>query len=154
ELVAALRVGGIPDELVALLDPAEDGIVRDVLDEARVGRVVHSGSRHTAKELRHNFPDATLRGTTGGRNSTIISESANVDRAVNDVIASAFWGAGQAAHTVGTVIIVGEHERFVSLLTDAVASLTTGNPLELSTEVATLVRPATGAMLQCLTTLH
>lgn len=152
-LVSTLRDGGIPEELVVVLDPAENGIVQHVLGDPRVGRVVHSGSRHIAKALRHNFPDAALLSTTGGRNSIIVSDSANVDRAVSDVLTSAFWSAGQAAHTVGTVILVGEHERFVSLLTDAVASLTTGNPLHLSTEVATLVRPASGAMLDCLTTL-
>ncbi|HRN28347.1 MAG TPA: aldehyde dehydrogenase family protein, partial [Terrimesophilobacter sp.] len=152
-LVATVLAGGAPDDLVAVVEAAEGGLVHAVLDDPRVGRVLHSGSRHVAKGLRREFPDARLLSTTGGRNSIIVSESADVDRAVADVVASAFWSAGQAPHTVGTVIVVGEHERFVSLLTDAVASLSSGSPLDLSTEVATLARPAAGAMRECLTSL-
>lgn len=152
-LVAAVRDGGVPDDLIVLLEAGETGAVGDALGDDRVGRVVHSGSRHIAKKLRSEHPDASLLSTTGGRNAVIISESAAIERAVADVVASAFTNAGQAAESVGTVIVVGEHERFVSLLTDAVASIHPGESRDPATELATLCRPATGAMLQCLTTL-
>lgn len=152
-LVAAIVDAGVPADLLVLLEPSESGEVRRVLDDERVGRVVHSGSRHVVKALRHDFADARLSSMTAGRNAVIVSESVDVEQAVADTIVSAFAQAGQAQGSVGTVILVGEHERFVSLLTDAVASLRVGPVAELDTEVGGLVRPASGAMLECLTTL-
>lgn len=145
--------GGVPSELIALLPPLENDDVRDVLQHPLVERVLLTGSRHVAKRLRAGRPDVPLLATTGGRNSIIVSDSADVDRAVADVLESAFHNAGQSPDSAGTVIVVGEHERFVSLLTDAVASLATERPQGLATAVGALSRAAAGGVREALTEL-
>lgn len=152
-VVATIVDGGVPSDLVALLPPLENDDLSDVLEHPLVARVLLTGSRHVAKRVRLWRPEVPLLATTGGRNSIIVSDSANVDRAVGDLVASAFHNAGQSPDSAGTVIVVGEHERFVSLLTDAVTSLATEPPQGLATAVGALCRAAQRGVLESLTEL-
>lgn len=145
--------GGVPRELIALLPPLENDEVPDLVEHPLVERVLLTGSRHVAKRVRLWRPEVPLLATTGGRNSIVVSDSANVDRAVADVITSAFHNSGQSPDSAGTVIVVGEHERFVSLLTDAVASLATERPQGLATAVGALSRAAERGVRESLTEL-
>ncbi|MBX3094712.1 MAG: proline dehydrogenase family protein, partial [Cryobacterium sp.] len=152
-VVATIVDGGVPGELVVLLPPLENDEVRDLVEHPFIERVLLTGSRHVAKRVRVWRPEIPLLATTGGRNSIIVSDSADVDRAVADLVISAFHNAGQSPESAGTVLVVGEHERFVSLLTDAVASLATEPPQGLTTAVGALSRAAERGVRTSLTEL-
>lgn len=146
--------GGVPAELVTLTPPGEDDDTRRLVTHPAVDRVLHHGSRHIAKLFRSWRPELPLLAVTGGRNSIIVTGSADIDAAVADVVASAFHHAGQSQEAVGTVILAGDGlDRFRDALTDAVASLAVGAPTELATEVGPLSRPARASVYDQLTAL-
>jgi len=121
-----------------------------------VDSVVLTGSLDRAHELRGLRHDLPLRARTPAPGSIVVTPSADLDRAVSDVVASAFARAGSDRSAVAHVLLVGsvaESERFRRQLVDAVGSLRAGPGHEATTQVGPLRRPASGALLDELTTL-
>lgn len=155
-LIETLRAGGVPPELLGLVDDEAELAMR-LVSHPNVDRVILSGSRHTAKLFHSWRAELSLFATTGGRNSVIVTPNADLEAAVSDVVASAFDHAGQADTAASTVILVGsvaESNRFRGRLTDAVASLRVGRPGLATTRLSALARPAAGAALASLETLE
>lgn len=133
-LVDALAEAGLPHELVALIDAD---------DEVRHALV-------TAPEVRRVLAE------TVGTASIIVTPSADLERAVADLVASAFAHAGQGCVRTSHAILVGsvgDSARFRTLLADAVSSLAVGSPLDPQTQVGPLHAPATGEVARALTQL-
>ncbi|HEY9498601.1 MAG TPA: proline dehydrogenase family protein [Terrimesophilobacter sp.] len=155
-LIELLRAGGVPPELLGLLDD-EGELAARLVSHPSVDRVVLSGSRHTAKLFHSWRAELNLLASTGGRNCVIVTPSADLETAVHDVVAGAFDHAGQAPGATSIVILVGsvaEDSRFRGRLTDAVASLQTGDPRAAATRLSALARPASGRVLASLETLE
>ncbi|RFA17298.1 hypothetical protein B7R21_00745 [Subtercola boreus] len=152
---------GVPEHSVAghsddADHPSTTALRRQLFTDPRVDRVLLTGSFETAEELRSWRPDLPLIASTGGRNSLIVTPSADVDLAVTDVVASAFSHSGQhpgAAHLVILVGSVAKSARFTRQLVDAVASLKVGEATALSSGMGPIIRPADGGLLAALTTL-
>jgi RHH-type transcriptional regulator, proline utilization regulon repressor / proline dehydrogenase / delta 1-pyrroline-5-carboxylate dehydrogenase len=142
--VETLIAGGVPPELLSIVD-SEGAIAQELLSSERVDRVTHTGSRHAAKHFHSWRAEMPLFSTTGGRNSFIVTPSADLEAAVSDIVQSAFSHAGQSPRSIGTVILVGsvgESARFLGRLSDAVASIATGWPGTPAAGIAALARPA------------
>ncbi len=153
--IETLIAGGVPPGLVTVLD-SQDAIAQALISDERVDRVLHTGSRHTAKLFHSWRAETALASTTGGRNSFIVTPSADLEAAVFDVVSSAFDRAGQAPTATGTVILVGsvgDSTRFIGRLTDAVASVPSGRPGTPSAGISALARPAGERELEALDAL-
>ena len=156
ELVRAFHDAGLPEDLVVLA-PLDDGDVsRHLVTHERVDRVILTGSYDTARLFRSWKPDMHLLGETSGKNSLIITPSADPDLAVRDVVASAFAHAGQKCSASSLLILVGSagaSERIARQLVDATASLRVRSPEHLDSQVGPLVVPDDVKALRGLTTL-
>jgi RHH-type proline utilization regulon transcriptional repressor/proline dehydrogenase/delta 1-pyrroline-5-carboxylate dehydrogenase len=153
--VETLIAGGVPEGLVQLVD-TESELSRVLLCDERVDRVVHSGSRHAAKLFHSWRAEMVLSSTTGGRNSMIVTPSADLEAAVADILSSAFDHGGQAPTSMGALILVGSaggSSRFLGRLTDAVSSLPTGRPGSIGAGLSALARPAGTRELETLESL-
>src|SRR5690606_514968 len=87
-----------------------------------VDRVILTGGYETAEMFRSWRPDLGLLAETSGKNAIIVTPSADLDLAVNDVVKSAFGHAGQKCSASSLVILVGSvarSERFEKQLVDA-----------------------------------
>ncbi|HUP99587.1 MAG TPA: aldehyde dehydrogenase family protein, partial [Aeromicrobium sp.] len=85
-----------------------------------------------------------------------VTPSADRDRAVADIVRSAFGNAGQKCSAASLAILVGgtgSSERFQRQLVDAVSSLKVGVPDDLATAVGPLAEPAGEPLLTALTSL-
>jgi RHH-type proline utilization regulon transcriptional repressor/proline dehydrogenase/delta 1-pyrroline-5-carboxylate dehydrogenase len=154
-LVETLTAAGVPEGLVGLLDD-EGEAARTLLNDERVDRVVHLGSRHTAKLFHSWRAETALDSTTGGRNAIIVTPSADLESAVADIVESALDHAGQASTAVSSVILVGsvgESTRFLGRLADAVASVRAGRPGTVGTGLSSLARSASGGVEEALDVL-
>lgn len=154
-LIETLVAGGVPQELLGLVDD-EGELAHELVGHPAVDRVLLDGSRHTAKLFHSWRAELPLVATTGGRNAIIVTPSADLESAVPHLVASAFDHAGQSATATDTVILVGsvgEDDRFLGRLRDAVASLSTGWPGS-PHGICTLARPAAGRTLDALETLE
>ncbi len=131
------------------------GVGRDVLqfvltEDNDVGRhlvesvdaVILTGSCETADLFRSWKPDINLMAETSGKNVIIVTPSADIDSAVEQLVVSAFGHAGQKCSAASLVLAVGsvyDDQRFRNQLIDAVESLTVGSSTELGTDIAPLV---------------
>jgi len=107
-----------------------------------VDGVILTGSSETADLFRSWKPDLRLFAETSGKNALIITPSADLDLAVEDLVRSAFGHAGQKCSAASLAILVGDvatSSRFRRQLFDAVQSLSVGSALDLSSDIAPLV---------------
>jgi len=156
-LAEALWAGGVPRDVLALVDVDEDELGKRLVAHPEVDRVILTGAWETAKLFRSWRPDLPLLAETSGKNSVIVTPSADFDLAVADIVRSAFGHAGQKCSAASLVILVGSvgrSERFRRQLVDAVKTLRIGYAQDPSTTMGPLIEPIHGKTEQALTTLE
>ncbi|MFS0705206.1 proline dehydrogenase family protein [Cellulomonas sp. 179-A 9B4 NHS] len=155
-LAETLWAAGVPRDVLQLVDVDERTLGSALVADPRVDRVVLTGSWETAELFRSLRPDLPLLAETSGKNAIVVTPSADLDLAVRDVVASAFGHAGQKCSAASLVVLVGSvarSRRFRTQLLDAVTSLRVGPPDDPTTQMGPLVEPASGKLLDGLTTL-
>ncbi|HJR90196.1 MAG TPA: proline dehydrogenase family protein [Aeromicrobium sp.] len=153
-VVEALWDAGVPRDALCLAVIEEGPLSQALIMHPDVERVILTGSWETAQLFRSWRPDLPLMAETSGKNAIVVTPSADRDRAVADIVRSAFGNAGQKCSAASLAILVGpvgRSERFLRQLVDAVSSLAVGMPDELSTTVGPLIAPADGPLLDALT---
>ena len=155
-LVGQLREAGIDENVLQFL-PLDDGPAgRALVTHPDVGGVVLTGSYETARSFLTWAPRRRLLAETSGKNSIIVSATADVDQAVRDVVISAFGHAGQKCSAASLAIVeapVYDRSPFLRQLADAVRSLRTGPAADPASQVGPIVGPFTKALEQALTQL-
>ncbi|MFJ6169556.1 proline dehydrogenase family protein [Curtobacterium sp. NPDC092190] len=152
----ALDAHGVPADVLAFVQVAEDDLGKQLVAAPQVDRVILTGAYETAELFRSFRPDLPLLAETSGKNAIIVTPSADLDLAVKDVVASAFGHAGQKCSAASLVVLVGSvasSRRFRSQLLDAVSSLTVGYPTDPTTQMGPIIEPAAGKLLEGLTRL-
>jgi RHH-type proline utilization regulon transcriptional repressor/proline dehydrogenase/delta 1-pyrroline-5-carboxylate dehydrogenase len=155
-LAEALWEGGVPREVLQLVQLSERDLGTQLISDPAVDRVILTGGYETAQLFRSFRPDLSLLAETSGKNAIIVTPSADLDLAVKDVVSSAFGHAGQKCSAASLVILVGsvaDSARFTNQLRDAVASLKVGYSSDAATQMGPLIEPANGKLLDALTTL-
>ena len=155
-MVEALWAGGVPKDVLQLVQVSERELGRQLVSDPRVDRLVLTGAYETAELFRSFRPDLQLLAETSGKNALVVTPSADLDLAAKDVAYSAFGHAGQKCSATSLVILVGSvarSKRFRSQLVDAVTSLTIGEPSDPRSQMGPLIGPADGKLLKALTTL-
>ena len=110
------------------LDEGELGT--QLVSDPRVARLILTGAFETAQSFHAMRPEIRLSAETSGKNAMIVTESADMDLAVKDVVASAVGHQGQKCSAASLVILVGSvatSRRFHAQLEDAVRSLAAGH---------------------------
>jgi RHH-type proline utilization regulon transcriptional repressor/proline dehydrogenase/delta 1-pyrroline-5-carboxylate dehydrogenase len=147
---------GVPTDVLQLVRVPDNEVGQRVITHPDVSAVILTGAYETAELFRSWRPDLKLFAETSGKNSLIITPSADVDLAVADLVASAFGHSGQKCSAASLAICVGSiysSERFRRQLVDAVTGLHVGASTDLSTDTGPLVAAPTGKLLRALTTL-
>jgi RHH-type proline utilization regulon transcriptional repressor/proline dehydrogenase/delta 1-pyrroline-5-carboxylate dehydrogenase len=155
-LADVLWDAGVPHSLLQLVDIDEDELGRDLIAHPAVDRIVLTGSTETARAFRWWRAGLPLTAGTSGGNAIVVTPSADLDLAVQDVVRSAFGHAGQSCASASLVILVGslgESERFRRQLVDATRSLRVAWPDDPGAQVGPLVAEPTGALRAALTEL-
>ena len=155
-LAEVLWSAGVPQDVLALVQVDEDTLGRRLVADPRIDRVVLTGAWETARLFRDFRHDLPVLAETSGKNAMVITPSADLDLAVKDLVASAFGHAGQKCSAASLAILVGpvaRSKRFLGQLVDAVGSLEVGTPWTSTTRMGPLIEPASGKLLEALTTL-
>ena len=156
-LCEALWEGGVPREVLRLVDSGEGDAGRALVSDPRVDRVILTGSSETATLFRSWRPDLPILAETSGKNAIVITGSGDLDQAVADLVHSAFSHAGQKCSAASLAILVGSvgrSERFRKQLADAVRTMRVGMPTNPLTRVGPIIEPADGKLLRALTQLE
>jgi len=156
-MVEALWAAGIPKDVLQLVDVDEGQIGRALISHPGVDRLILTGGFETAKLFRSFRPGLSLLAETSGKNSIIVTPSADLDLAVADIYKSAFGHAGQKCSAASLVILVGSvgsSERFERQLLDAVTSMRVGYPDDPESVMGPVIEPPGPKLLSGLTELE
>jgi len=155
-MVETLWEAGVPREVLRLVHVEEGDLGRQLVAHPAVDRLILTGAFDTAALFRSFRPDLQLLAETSGKNAIIVTPHADLDLAVKDLVASAFGHAGQKCSAASLAILVGSvatSRRFRDQLVDAVTSLKVGYPTDPTTQMGPIIEPASGKLLDALTTL-
>ena len=153
----ALWQAGVPRDVLALVDIEEGELGRRLIAHESVDRVILTGAWETAALFRSWRPDLPLLAETSGKNSMIITASADLDLAASDLVRSAFGHAGQKCSAASLAILVGpvgRSKRFARQLADATRSLHVGWPDDPLAEVGPVIEKPQGKLAWALTELE
>ena len=156
-LVAHLKSAGVPDGLIQLACTPDDATGRHLITHPDVDLVMLTGSYETAEMFSEWQPGIRLLGETSGKNSMIITQAADIDLAIKDLVRSAFGHAGQKCSAASLAIIeapVYDDPAFKARLADAVRSLRVGEALDPATMMGPLVEAPGEKLLRGLTVLE
>ncbi|MEJ4109396.1 proline dehydrogenase family protein [Corynebacterium bovis] len=156
EFTDVLRGAGVTEDMLQLVNADEGDAGRRLISHPDVGSVILTGASETAKLFRGWRPRMVVNAETSGKNAIIVTPAADPDLAVADIYRSAFSHAGQkcsAASLIITVGSMGESERFMNQLVDAVRSIHVGRGNDLSTWMNGLIEPPGEKLLRGLTRL-
>ena len=144
ELVNQLWEAGVPKSVLHFLPSEDNEVGKYLITHKDVDAVVLTGSYETALLFKKWKPTLRLLAETSGKNSIVVTASADIDTAVKDIIDSAFGHAGQKCSAASLAIVEGsiyDNPAFFKQLKDAVESLKVGDPSDLSTSVGPLISP-------------
>lgn len=155
-LARTLWAAGIPQDVLQFVPTSDDEVGRRLIVDERVAAVVLTGSSETAEMFLNWRPDLRLMAETSGKNALIITETADPDLAIKDLVKSAFGHAGQKCSAASLAIVESalyDDPSFRASLKDAVESLIVGNAHNLAARFTPLIAPANDRLKRALKTL-
>jgi len=124
-------IDSIPPGVVNILHGAHDA-VNGLLDHPEIDAISFVGKASTALHVmdRGTRSGKRVQALGGAKNSMVVMDDADLDKAVPAMMQSAFGNAGQRCLAGSVAVVVGDEERrreVRSALADAAANLPTGN---------------------------
>ncbi|EIT86662.1 methylmalonate-semialdehyde dehydrogenase [Fictibacillus macauensis ZFHKF-1] len=116
-LAELLTLAGLPAGVFNIVHGAHD-VVNGLLEHRDVKAVSFVGSQPVAKYV---YEQAAAKGKrvqalSGAKNHHIVMPDADLEKAVQNIVSSAFGSAGQRCMACSAVVLVGHQETFVSAL--------------------------------------
>ena len=133
---------GVPKDALQLVCPADRNSLNYLSAHPVVKHIILTGGTDTAFKLLKNSPRTPLSAETGGKNAIIVTASADQDRAIQNIVSSAFSNAGQKCSACSLVMLdkrTFEDETFKSKLRDAVTSMHTGSAWDTSNMIGPMI---------------
>jgi acyl-CoA reductase-like NAD-dependent aldehyde dehydrogenase len=139
-LAELLAAAGLPDGVLQVVVGSGAVIGQKLVTDERTNMVSFTGSPPVGRQI---AKDAGMKMVTlelGSNSATIVDEDANLDLAVQRVVAGGFANSGQICISVQRVVVHRRvHQEFLAKLVPLVAALKVGDPLDEDTDVATLI---------------
>ena len=145
--VALMYQAGVPQDALHLVCGDGESVGADLTGAGRADLVVFTGSNETAKAIESAIahsskPHALLIAETGGLNAMVVDSSALLERAVDDVLASAFQSAGQRCSALRILYVQEDIANdLIGMICEAAATLKVGAPQELDTDIGPVIDP-------------
>lgn len=142
KLVQLCEEAGFPRGVVNLVTGNSKEIGDAVMSDPRVAKVTFTGSTEVGKQLMRQGADGLkkLSLELGGHAPMIVLDDADLEKAVQGVMASKFRNAGQTCICGNRIYVQrGCYDVFVERLADAVRRLRVGNGIEEQTDIGPLV---------------
>ncbi len=142
-ILRAIEDAGVPKGVVNLITSRSAGMVsRELFGDRRVRKISFTGSTEVGKELIRLSADQVkkLSLELGGHAPFVIFDDADIDDAVDQLIASKFRNAGQTCVCANRVYVQrGVYQQIVERLGQKVARLVVGNGLRDGVAIGPLI---------------
>ncbi|HSB72861.1 MAG TPA: aldehyde dehydrogenase family protein [Candidatus Methylomirabilis sp.] len=134
KLYEALRVAGVPAGAFHLITGPGSSVGKALFEHADVGGVTFTGSYEVGMQIYKNFATAYPKPAIcemGGKNPAVVTAKADLEKAAEGIMRSAFGYSGQKCSACSRVYVEGAvYDRFIQRLIARASKLTVGNPLE------------------------
>lgn len=142
-----LHETGIPCPVAQLVLGAGD-VGHELVHDRRINGVLFTGKTETAKLINHTLVQRMdlpmLNTTTGGLNALIADNSAPIEKLCTDIIQAAFLNAGPIGNGLRIACIPHEiADAVIHRLQGLMDELIVGNPMNIATDISTLIDEAT-----------
>ncbi len=143
--VSLLHEAGVPRDVLQFLPGPGSVVGAKLVGDSRLAGVGFTGSTETARSIersmaRHAPPEAPLVAETGGLNAMIVDSTALPERAVDDIVASAFQSAGQRCSALRMLYLQEDcADSVLEMLRGAMDALSVGDPADLATDIGPLI---------------
>lgn len=142
KLAELAHEAGIPKGVLNIVTGSAKAIGDAWLEDSRVRKISFTGSTEIGKELMRKAADTVKKISLelGGHAPFIVMDDANLNKAVEAVIASKFRNAGQTCICTNRVYVHENiYESFAEKFTKAVSTLKIGNGLQDGTNIGPLI---------------
>ncbi|WP_304648949.1 NAD-dependent succinate-semialdehyde dehydrogenase [Sporosarcina sp. ACRSM] len=145
KLVELCEKAGFPKGVINLVTGSSSKIGKAIMENEKVRKVTFTGSTEVGKMLIRQSADQVKRLSLelGGHAPFIVLDDANLDAAVEGVVASAFRNAGQTCICTNRIYVqAGIHDAFVDKFAAAVKKLKVGNGVDESVQIGPVINQA------------
>ena len=156
-MVQALWDGGVPKDVLRLLNAPEGELGKALISHPLVDNVILTGSWETAALFKSWRPEMSLSAETSGKNAIVVTADADLDLAAGDIARSAFGHAGQKCSAASMAILVGSvgrSARFQRQLIDAARTMKVAHADDLEAVIGPVIEPPEGKLKWALTQLE
>ena len=149
-----LHESGVPADALQLVPGPGSTVGTKLVSDPRLAGVGFTGSTETARMIEQSMarfapPEAPLVAETGGLNAMIVDSTALPERAVDDIVASAFHSAGQRCSALRILYVQKDGaEAVLTMLRGAMDALKLGDPADLSTDLGPLIDDAARSSIE------
>lgn len=148
-LAEFLTAAGLPDGVLQVVVGPGAAIGNKLVMDERTNMVSFTGSPPVGRQI---AKDAGMKMVTlelGNNSATIVEDDANLDLAVQRIVAGGFANSGQSCISVQRVVVhAAVYDEFLAMLVPQVAALKVGDPLDEATDVATLINDGEAARVK------
>ncbi|NLX17778.1 MAG: bifunctional proline dehydrogenase/L-glutamate gamma-semialdehyde dehydrogenase [Desulfobulbus sp.] len=148
---------GVSQKTLQFLPCSGADVAPVLTGDKRVSAIILTGGTDTGLRILAQSPGVYLAAETGGKNATIVTDMADRDQAIKNVLHSAFSNSGQKCSATSLLILeksVYDDSRFRRQLVDAAASIRVGSAWDFATRLGPLIRPPADELLRGLTSLE
>jgi RHH-type transcriptional regulator, proline utilization regulon repressor / proline dehydrogenase / delta 1-pyrroline-5-carboxylate dehydrogenase len=157
KLVKLFWKAGVPSSALQFI-PCKDEDAPLLTQNPKIDQVIFTGSAGTADKILSKRPNLELSGETSGKNFFIVTDAADKELAIKQLIDSAFGYNGQKCSAASIAILthdVYNDPKFKRQLKDAVESLPVGaHPSQLNNIITPLITHPKKELLRALTQLE
>lgn len=144
-LARALAAAGLPEGVLEIVTGPDDEVSRRLVAADGYDALTFTGSTETGREVRRALADRNVPVQTemGGKNAAVVLADANLDLAVDALVAGAFAQAGQRCTATSRVLVERPvHDALVERLAARAAEIKIGPGLDESSRMGPLVGEA------------
>ncbi len=139
-LAELLSEAGLPDGVLQVVVGSGSVIGTAMVTDERVNMVTFTGSPPVGRQIARDAGMKMVTLELGNNSATIVDEDANLELAVQRVVAGGYANSGQICISVQRVVVHEKvYDAFMELLIPAVRALKLGDPLDEATDVSTLI---------------
>jgi len=157
ELCQCFWKGGISKNTLQFLPCSGRDVGPALTSNPEIDFIILTGGTDTGLSILKQSPGVYLAAETGGKNATIITDMADRDQAIKNVVTSAFGNSGQKCSATSLLILeksIYNDPHFKEQLVDAAKSLHVGSAWDFSNKLGTLIKPPGGDLQRGLNELQ
>jgi 1-pyrroline-5-carboxylate dehydrogenase len=143
ELARLMAQAGVPPGVFHLLTGSGTTVGRDLVHHAGVDGITFTGSYDVGMGILGSFSSVYPKPAIcemGGKNPVIVTGNADLDKATDGVMRSAFGFGGQKCSANSRVYVASSvYDDFVDLLVDKAERIVVGNPLDRETYLGPVI---------------